>query len=202
MTGWTSDQRSRCVRMHLLIFTHSNSRGLCPYKPSSRFDCQSTQSANVKKKKWMGLWQAEWLKWLRPLHYALSVRLKTVFSHPQMNGWWKLHITPEPVMVPNQATHSFPALLSPPSKSKLLICLHHNRMNAQCTSVSSTPPCMHVYVENCTWSTWACDLCNPHPPPNLVIFSGTAASVIIGRSGALHTFLRWRSAGICGNICR
>jgi len=33
------------------------------------------------------------------------------------------------------------------------------------------------------------------PPPNLVIFCRTAASVIVGRSSALHTFLRWRSGG-------
>lgn len=57
------------------------------------------------------------------------------------------------------------------------------------------PPCMYVYVENCTWSPWACDPHNPSPPPNLVIFSGTAASVIIGRSSTLHTFLQWRSGG-------
>lgn len=56
------------------------------------------------------------------------------------------------------------------------------------------PPCMY------TWKMahvppWACDPYNPSSPPNLVIFSGTAASVIIGRSSAVHTFLQWHSGG-------
>lgn len=78
--------------------------------------------------------------------------------------------------------HSFPSFLDP--GSKLLICLYYNLMNAQSTSVSSSP-CV------CTKrSTLLRDLFNPTPPPppNLVIFNGTATSVITGKSCASHTF--------------
>lgn len=43
-----------------------------------------------------------------------------------------------------------------------------------------------VYVGTFTWSTSGCDLYTPLP---LLVFSGTAASVIVGRSRAPHTFL-------------
>lgn len=139
-------KRTKHFLMHVLIFNLSNWRVSCLYKPEKCFNCQSTNIACVRNEWDFYLLNPEWPKELLPLHYFLSVPLTTVLGHLWMNGWRAHCITPETVTLPNRATHSLSCFLSP--HSKLLICPHHNLMNAQCTSVSST---LHVCMY--TWKT-------------------------------------------------
>lgn len=97
-----------------------------------------------------------------------------------MNEWCQRRTTLEAVWLRTRPPTLFPLFLDP--GSNLLICLYYNLMNAQRTSVSSTlrvirngPHCYMTFLTQLL-------------PPNLIIFNGTATSVITGKSCASPTF--------------